>query len=145
MTDPQIPPKHVLVVDDTEEILHLFRDIIEGMGHRITAWSYSPDDLAEVVRVKPDLVIADVTIGQEKLGWQLVQKMRMSPTTEMIPIVICTAATLDVREQEAWLTAQAIKVVLKPFTLSNLEAAVTEALELPKTAALERREPEVVR
>ena len=131
MSDTPPTGKHILVVDDTEEILRLFRDIVEGMGHRMTAWSYSPDDRAEVIRLSPDLVIADVTFGQEKLGWQLVEKMRMSPETEKIPIVICTAATADVREQEGWLTAQAIKVVLKPFTLAGLEAAITEALELP--------------
>jgi CheY-like chemotaxis protein len=35
------PPKHILVVNDTEEILDLFRDILEGMGplswHRETS------------------------------------------------------------------------------------------------------------
>ena len=68
----------------------------------------------------------------EKLGWQLAQKMRMSSDTEAIPIIICTAATEDVREQEGWLTAQAIKVVLKPFTVDQLEAAVTKALAMPE-------------
>ena len=38
MTDQT--PKHILVVNDTEEILDLFRDILEGMGHRMTAWSF---------------------------------------------------------------------------------------------------------
>jgi len=46
-----------------------------------------------------------------------------------IPIVICTAANADVREQEGWLTAQAIKVVLKPFRIEDLETALTKALK----------------
>ena len=133
MSDETPSPKHILVLNDTEEIISLFRDIIEGMGHRMTAWSYAPDDLNEVIKASPDLVIADITFGQEKLGWQLAQKMRMSPETERIPIVICSAATHEVREQEGWLTAQAIKVVLKPFMLADLEAAITEALTLPDT------------
>lgn len=49
--------RHILVVNDTEEILDLFRDIIEGLGHRMTAWSFSPDDLAKVTEIEPDLVI----------------------------------------------------------------------------------------
>ena len=123
--------RHVLVVNDTEEIVELFRDILEGMGHRVTATSYAPDDLKEVIGHQPDLVILDLVIGGEKVGWQLAQKMRMARETESIPIVICTAAAEHVREQEGWLTAQSIKVVLKPFSISELETAVTKALALP--------------
>ena len=127
--------RHVLVVNDTEEIVELFREIIEGMGHRVTATSYAPDDLVEIQKVEPDLVILDLIMGGEKLGWQLAQKMRMSRDTEAIPIVICTAATEDVREQEGWLTANAIKVVLKPFSVDDLELAVQKALTMTEIVA----------
>ena len=127
--------KHILVVNDTEEIVELFREIIEGLGHRVTATSYAPDDLVEIQKVEPDLVILDLIIGGEKLGWQLAQKMRMSRDTESIPIIICTAATEDVREQEGWLTANAIKVVLKPFSVDDLELAVGKALTFTEIIA----------
>ena len=130
MTDR--PSKHILVVNDTEEILDLFRDILEGMGHRMTAWSFSPDDLAKVTEIQPDLVILDLMIGPTELqGWALLQKIRMSPPTEEIPIIVCTAATSWVREQEGWLAANAVKVVLKPFKVAHLEHAVEQTLELP--------------
>nr|MBA3586175.1 response regulator [Chloroflexota bacterium] len=106
--------RHILVVNDTEEILDLFRDILEGMGHRMTAWSYSPDDLAKVTEIKPDLIVLDLMLGPTELqGWALLQKVRMSRETEDIPVVLCTAATNWVREQEGWLAANAVKVVLK--------------------------------
>ena len=127
--------RHVLVVNDTEEIIELFREIIEGLGHRVTATSYAPDDLAEIQKVEPDLVILDLVIGGEKLGWQLAQKMRMSRDTEDIPIIICTAATEDVREQEGWLTANSIKVVLKPFTVDDLEHAIGKAWSMTEVVA----------
>jgi len=128
--------QHILVVNDTEEILDLFRDILEGMGHRMTAWSYSPDDLAKVTEIQPDLVILDLMIGPTELqGWALLQKMRMSRSTEEIPVIVCTAATSWVREQEGWLAANAVKVVLKPFKVAHLEHAVEQALDLPEVTA----------
>jgi CheY-like chemotaxis protein len=127
--------KHVLVVNDTEEIIELFREIIEGMGHRVTATTYAPEDLEEIKKIGPELVILDLIMGGEKQGWQLAQKMRMSRETEAIPIVICTAATEDVREQEGWLAANAIKIVLKPFSIDDLELAVTKALALTEIVA----------
>ena len=127
-----------MVVNDTEEIIELFRDIIEAMGHRASATTYAPEDLNEVKQVKPDLVILDLIIDGEKVGWQLAQKLRMSRETQHIPIVICTAATDAVREQEGWLAANAMKVVLKPFTVDDIELAITKALALPDLAVQQR-------
>lgn len=128
--------KHVLVVNDTEEILDLYRAILEDLGHRVTAWSFSPDDLAKVTEIKPDLVILDLLMGPTELqGWALLQKMRMSPDTEDIPVIVCSAATNWVREQEGWLAANAVKVVLKPFKVNDLERAVGEVFDLTDVMA----------
>ena len=122
---------HILVVNDTEEILDLFRTILEELGHRVTAWSFSPDDLSRVTEIAPDLVILDLMMGPTELqGWALLQKMRMHPPTENIPVIICTAATNWVREQEGWLAANGVKVVLKPFKVTDLERAVGDVLAL---------------
>lgn len=122
---------HILVVNDTEEILDLFRTILEELGHRVTAWSFSPDDLSRVTDVAPDLVILDLLMGPTELqGWALLQKMRMHPPTEDIPVIVCSAATNWVREQEGWLASNGVKVVLKPFRVTDLERAVGDVLEL---------------
>ena len=136
MTTSESRPQHILVVNDTEEILDLFRDIVEGLGHRMTAWSFSPDDLAKVTEIAPDLIVLDLMLGPTELqGWALLQKLRMSPPTEEIPVIVCTAATNWVREQEGWLAANAVKVVLKPFKVGHLEHAIRQALELPEVTA----------
>lgn len=136
MADSARTSSHILVVNDTEEILDLFRDIIEGLGHRMTAWSFSPDDLAKVTEIGPDLIILDLMLGPTELqGWALLQKLRMSKPTENTPVVVCTAATNWVREQEGWLAANAVKVVLKPFKVAHLEHAIGQALDLPGVMA----------
>ncbi len=123
-------------MNDTEEILDLFRDIIENLGHRMTAWSFSPDDLAKVTEIQPDLIILDIMLGPTELqGWALLQKIRMSPPTEDIPVIVCSAATQWVREQEGWLAANAVKVVLKPFKVAHLEHAISQAFALPDVTA----------
>jgi len=136
MAGPEHDSRHILVVNDTEEILDLFRDILEGMGHRMTAWSFSPDDLAKVTEIQPDLVVLDLMVGPTELqGWSLLQKLRMSRPTEDIPVIVCSAATNWVREQEGWLAANAVKVVLKPFKVAHLEHAIEQALQLPDVTA----------
>jgi CheY-like chemotaxis protein len=135
MAESKPAHKHILVVNDTQEIIELFRDIIEGLGHRMTATSYAPQDLEEVKRIKPDLAILDIMLGGDHEGWQLVQKMKMSPDTEDIPIIVCSGAAREVREQEGWLLSKGVKLVLKPFEVADLELAITKALELPAILA----------
>ena len=121
--------KRILIINDTKEILELFRDILgpDGMGFDVTLMSYAPDELSRIVAEKPDLVVVDFVIGdREMLGWQL----RMSRETAEIPIIACTAAAKQVRESEAYLVDQGIEVVLKPFTIAQLEHAVRNALKL---------------
>jgi chemotaxis family two-component system response regulator PixH len=122
--------KRILVINDTKEILELFRDVLEReMGHEAILMSFAPDELERIVEHKPDLVIVDFMIGEREMeGWQLLQKMRMHPTTADIPVVACTAAIKQVRETEAYLLEQRIDVVLKPFTIEQLETAVSRAL-----------------
>jgi CheY-like chemotaxis protein len=124
--------RRIVVINDTKEILELFRDVLEGeLGHDVVLMSYAPDELIRIVEAKPDLVIVDFVIGDREMeGWQLLQKMRMHRETTGIPIVACTAAVRQVRESEAYLLEQGIEVVLKPFTIEQLETAVQRALKL---------------
>jgi CheY-like chemotaxis protein len=132
LAEPSSDAKHVLVVNDTEEIIELFRDIVEGLGLRISATTFAPEDLAAVKKIGPDLVIMDLLIGGETVGWQLLQKMKMSRETDAIPVIVCTAALDSVREQEGWLTSKGVKIVLKPFNVDDIELAITKALALPE-------------
>lgn len=139
--------RRILVVNDTKEILELFRDFLQKeLGHQVTMMSFAPDELDRIEDEKPDLIIIDFIIGDREMeGWQLLQKLRMSRTTAKIPIIACTAAVRQVRESEAYLLEQGIEVVLKPFSLDQLEEAVRRALGLVEGAAsvtsLKRRSP----
>ena len=127
------PSKHILVVDDTEDILELFRDIIEDLGHRVTATTFAPEDLAQVISISPDLAILDIQMGGDSApGWALLQKMKMSRETDAIPIIVCSVATTEVKEQESWLISKGIRIVRKPFSVDELELAIAQAFELPR-------------
>ena len=127
--------RRVLVVNDTQEILELFQDILEAMGFDVVLMSYAPRELDRVREVAPDLIVLDFLMGErEMLGWQLLQKLKMDRQLDSIPIVVCTAAVRAVSEQQGYLTEQGVLVVLKPFNVDQLEEAVRRAISIPKTA-----------
>ncbi len=121
--------KHILVVNDTQDILEIFRLLLESEGYRVTLSSFPLQKANDIVQLGPDLIILDVVFGEEKLGWQMLQLLKMQPATASIPVIICTAAEKAVREMEGYLVSKNVLVVYKPFELDDLLTAVTQALQ----------------
>ena len=119
---------HILVINDTQEILDLFRDILQDEGYRVSLYSYAFKDIKEIQSLQPDLVIIDFIIGGEAHGWQMLQKMKMNRDTAKIPIIACTAAVQLVKELEGHLTSKNVRIVLKPFDIDDLISEVNFAL-----------------
>lgn len=123
--------KRVLIANDTQEILELFKDILEEMGFETVLISFAPREMDQVRQAKPDIIILDLIFGGRELaGWQLLQKIRMDRDLERIPVILCSAAVRDVSEQQGYLTEQGVLIVLKPFTVSQLEEALLRAVEM---------------
>ncbi|GAC1639595.1 MAG: hypothetical protein NVS4B12_00100 [Ktedonobacteraceae bacterium] len=120
---------HILVVNDTQDILEIFRMLLEGEGYKVTLSSFPLQKAADITRLNPDLIILDVVFGEEKLGWQMLQMLKMQPATAAIPVIVCTAAEKAVREMEGYLVSKSVIVVYKPFELEDLLTAVTQALQ----------------
>jgi CheY-like chemotaxis protein len=128
-------PKHILVINDTQEILELFRTILEEeAGYRVTLQSYSTRDLDEVKQAQPDLIISDHVPTEEKMGWQFLQKLKMDRATEHIPLIICTTMTQITRDNEGWLRAKNVVVIPKPFTIDELLGPVRQLIGESDTA-----------
>jgi DNA-binding response OmpR family regulator len=133
---------HVLVVNETPEILTLFETLLTEEGYAVTLDTFGPQDLAEVKRVMPDLLILDFPVGQEGPGWQLLQKLKMERATAHLPIVICSRAVRQVRELDGWLGEKGISVLLKPFDIDDLLTTTRKMLRAnAKAQAADRATP----
>lgn len=120
----------IMVVNDTQEILELFREILTDEGYEVFLYSYGIQDLAEVERINPDLIILDHMIGGEPVGWQMLQKLKLRRATAQIPVVVCTAAVKAVQEMEGYMKSKNVGLVLKPFDIDDLLAAIKQALKM---------------
>ncbi len=133
--DAAVAGKRVLVVNDTQEILELFEDILRPMGLDVTVMSFAPRELERVREARADVIILDLVFGEKELmGWQLLQKLKMDRTLATTPVVVCTAALRMVADLQGYLTEQGVVVVIKPFNIDQLEEAVRNALTLDQVA-----------
>lgn len=130
--------KHILVVNDSQELLEIFRRILEEEGYKVTLYSYTLEEMAEVERINPDLIILDIVFGaQQASGWNMLEKLKLNCFTESIPVIICSAATNAVREQQGYLTTKGVQVLLKPFNIDDLLHTIEKALRLEASVPLE--------
>ena len=119
----------ILVINDTQEILELFRMLLEGEGYEVILSGFPVQQINDVKLINPDLIILDFVFGDQKTGWQMLQILKMDRATETIPVIVCTAALDMVREQEGYLVSQGVHVVFKPFDIDHLLSNVKQLLE----------------
>ena len=119
----------VMVINDTQEILTLFSDLLTESGYEVALYSSAIHDMEEIERVNPDLIILDVVFGGENVGFQMLQKLKMRRATAQLPVVLCTAALNAVREMEGYLQSKNVQVVPKPFDIDDLLDAVERAIK----------------
>ncbi|EFH80700.1 response regulator receiver protein [Ktedonobacter racemifer DSM 44963] len=122
--------KKILVINDTQYILEMFRLLLEPEGYEVLLSALPMQNMKEVERVKPDLIILDIIFGNQKSGWQMLQLLRMYPPTARIPIIVCSAAVTEVMEQEGFLVSQGIKIVYKPFDVETLFGAIAQTFKM---------------
>jgi two-component system OmpR family response regulator len=124
-TDGQQP--HILVVDDSPEILDLKDDILEGEGFRVSTRLRRDTGLSEVMEQCPHLLVMDY-VHQDQSS--LMHDVATDPHTRHIPILLCTGAIREVEAIRSELDAMGIRVIFKPFDIDYLIALVRESMGL---------------
>jgi DNA-binding response OmpR family regulator len=119
----------ILVINDTQELLEMFRFLLESEGYEVTLSGMPILRVSEIEQLQPDLIILDIVFGDRKTGWQMLQMLKMQRSTSSIPVIVCTAALREVQEQEGHLISQGIRVIYKPFDIDMLLTIIKQALE----------------
>ena len=119
----------ILVVNDTQEILELFRMLLEGEGYEVVLSGFPIQQMSDIEQIHPDLIILDLVFGDQKSGWQMLQMLKMKRSTASIPVIVCTAALGMVREQEGYLVSQGVHVVFKPFDIDHLLTNIKQLVD----------------
>lgn len=118
----------ILVINDTQELLEMFRVLLEGEGYEVVLSGMPILKVGEVEAIQPDLIVLDILFGDRKTGWQVLQMLKMQRSTAHIPVIVCTAALREVQEQEGYLISQNVRVIYKPFDIDALLTLINQAL-----------------
>ncbi len=121
----------MLIVNDTQAILDVMRELLEDEGYRASV-SVETVELDRIKALQPDVIVQDLLFADssQETGWKFLTLVRLDPTTAHIPLILCTAAieTVGDTAMAENLNRLEVRVLLKPFTIEDLLLLITEVL-----------------
>ncbi len=92
--------KTVLLVEDNEDNLVVYRTILEHVGYRVIEARDGEEGVTRAQQDLPDLILMDISIPKID-GWEATQRLKADPGTDAIPIIALTAHALEEDRQKA--------------------------------------------
>jgi two-component system, cell cycle response regulator DivK len=119
--------QQVLVVEDNERNMKLFREVLESSGYRTLEATTGKRAVELVVEHCPDLVLMDIQLpdidGVEALG-----RLRAEERTASVPVLALTAQAMD-GDRERFLAAGFDGYLSKPVDIVDFVATVRRYCE----------------
>ena len=110
--------ERILVVEDNERNMKLFRDVLVATGYRTLEASSGGEAVELATEHAPDLVLMDIQLpdlgGVQALGW-----LRANDRTASIPVLALTAQAMD-GDRERFLAAGFDGYLSKPVNVREL-------------------------
>jgi two-component system, cell cycle response regulator DivK len=92
--------KTVLLVEDNEDNLVVYRTILEHVGYLVLEARDGEEGVARAREHHPDLILMDISIPKID-GWEATQRLKGDAATKGIPIIALTAHALEEDRQKA--------------------------------------------
>jgi len=119
----------IAVVEDDYDISHLIKEVLGEDGHEIVSYFQpSADTIQHIKQFQPDLVMIDLRLNASVTGWDIVVALEDGAAGRRIPVIVCSAALQQMRDQRAWLEEHGVAVLPKPFDLDDLRHLVEQML-----------------
>jgi two-component system, cell cycle response regulator DivK len=122
MTGPQI-----LVVEDNERNMKLFRDVLHASGYRTLEAATGERAVELVFEHRPDLVLMDIQLPDID-GVEALARLRADGRTASVPVLALTAQAME-GDRERFLAAGFDGYLSKPVNIAEFVATVKRYCE----------------
>jgi len=121
------PPKLVLIVEDNDLNMKLFRDLIEAQGYRTIHTRDGMDVVPLARQHRPDLIIMDIQLP-EVSGLEITKWLKQDPELQHIPVIAVTAFAMK-GDEEKIRAGGCEDYLSKPIAVAHFIATIKRHLE----------------
>lgn len=116
----------VLVVEDGPSEMELMSHYLQEEGFSVIGAATGSEGLDKAIAQSPDVIVTDVVMPGIS-GFELCRKLRRTPETQAVPVVICSSKKQDI--DRLWGMRQGANAYLtKPYTRDQLIQVIKTVL-----------------
>lgn len=113
--------RKVMIVEDENDILVLYKDYLKTKGHSIIASSTTADDaLMDFEKYRPDLVIIDYKLPGLKNGLQATREIFAKFPSAKILIITAYENIKEQLNNDEFFRNKKVGIIIKPIRLARL-------------------------
>ena len=120
----------IVIIDDDSFQLEMLDRILSKEGYRVVGFNDGATAVDYVTTNAPDIVLSDV-IMPDVDGFEVVRRLKETPCTQSIPIILMTASQ-DPHSESRGLDLGAVDYIHKPLAAPIVNARVRAHLELKR-------------
>jgi len=118
---------NIMIIEDEQDILLLYKDYLLNKGYIISATSTTADEIvSEYDKIRPDVSIIDYKLPGEKNGIDAaLQILDKYPNAAILIVTAYETVDKEVAENQLFENKR-VKVLIKPVRLAQLEHAILD-------------------
>lgn len=115
----------IMIIEDEQDILLLYKDYLLSKGHKVVATSTTANEImSDYDRIRPDVAIIDYKLPADKNGIEAaIQIIEKYPSAAILIVTAYETVTKEIAKISLF-DNKRVEVLIKPLRLAMLESSI---------------------
>lgn len=115
----------IMIIEDEQDILLLYKDYLMSRGHNVVATSTTANEImSDYDRIRPDVAIIDYKLPADKNGIDAaIQIIEKYPSAAILIVTAYETVTKEIAKISLFKNKR-VEVLIKPLRLAHLESSI---------------------
>ena len=115
----------IMIIEDEQDILLLYKDYLLSKGHNVVATSTTANEIiSDYDRIRPDVAIIDYKLPADKNGIDAaIQIIEKYPSAAILIVTAYETVTKEIGKISLF-DNKRVEVLIKPLRLAQLESSI---------------------
>jgi DNA-binding NtrC family response regulator len=115
----------IMIIEDEQDILLLYKDYLLSKGHKVLATSTTANEImSDYEKIKPDISIIDYKLPSEKNGLDAaIQILNKYPSAAILIVTAYDTVKKEIA-RNSFFDDKRIEILIKPLRLALLESSI---------------------
>ncbi|HJU77993.1 MAG TPA: response regulator [Nitrososphaeraceae archaeon] len=115
----------IMIIEDEQDILLLYKDYLLSRGHKVLATSTTANEImSDYDRIRPDIAIIDYKLPTEKNGLEAAMQILDKYPSAAILIVTAYETVRKEIAKNSFFNNKRVEILIKPLRLAQLESSI---------------------